>query len=124
MEKNILVKAITQLYQRDLEKCRERDLDEKKFCELNDYEIEILSKRVEVLPIEFRSILYFYYYFDYSIADIEDVMGKEQINEKRLYAETILSVFMGLEDVMDRHSLSIACKQALGREVAEAKGKA
>lgn len=114
---NNLIIAITKMYHTDLVRCQEKT-EAKQFCSLDYFEIEKLSERVEVLPIAFRSILYFYYYFHFSIEEIESIMGKLQINEKRLYAETILSEFMGLFDCrLDFHSLSIACELALKREV-------
>lgn len=112
-----LREAMMRLYQQDLERCKENEADHKKFCELDSHGVNQLSEKIEALPFDLRSILYLFYHFQYSESDIASILKQEQIKEKRLYAEKLLSEFMGLEGSLEDHSLLLACDQALKREM-------
>lgn len=112
-----LREAIMRLYQQDLVRCRENEADHKKSCELDSHGVKQLSEKIGALPFDLRSILYLFYHFQHSESDIASILEQEQIKEKRLYAERVLSEFMGLEGSLDDHSLLLACAEALKREM-------
>lgn len=81
---------------------------------LSDQQIGLLAKKINLLPQEYRNILFFRYSFNSSPSQTDSILETENSKAKLRYAQKMLSSFMHLENSwIDNDSMGKACQIAL-----------
>lgn len=81
---------------------------------LSTKEIGQLARKIEILPLEYRNILFFRYCFNSSPLDTDKILDINDSIGKLRYIQKMLSGIMGLENVwIDENSMMDACRFAL-----------
>ncbi|HCX61851.1 MAG TPA: hypothetical protein DHU59_05365, partial [Clostridiales bacterium] len=80
--------------------------------------INILAKKIGLLPFEYRSILFFRYCFNSAPSETDKILKTENSKSKLRYILKMLSNFMGIQNsLIDNNSMGEACKLALPDEM-------
>ncbi|MDY0237039.1 MAG: DUF4367 domain-containing protein [Gudongella sp.] len=116
-----IMKDVSKLsLQIELQKLAKLDINAIIYGVLSDDQIEILAKKIGLLPSEYRNILFFKYLFSNSPSETENVLGIENSKVKLRYVQKMLSAFMGLENSwIANDSMKKACQIALKEETKE-----
>jgi len=81
---------------------------------LSDQQINILAKKISLLPQEYRNILFFRYSFNSSPSQTDKILEIENSKAKLPYIQKMLSSFMSLENSwIANDSIKKACQIAL-----------
>lgn len=110
-----MMKEVAKLsLQEELEKMAGIDEDSMHYLSLSEMQIQLLAKKIGVMPLEYQNILLLWYCFEQESSEIEEVLGVTQIEEKLKYVNKLLSRRLGLNDSwIEEESMEEACKQAL-----------
>jgi len=97
----------------ELQKIAELDINKILYRSLSAEQINQLSMKIGLLPLEYRSILFFRYCFN-TPSEIDKILEIEDPKSKLLYIQKMLSCCMGLENSwIDDKSMKKACQLAL-----------
>lgn len=112
---NNIIKEVCKLsFQEELEKFGELDISKIAYQSLTTEQINKLTGKINLLPFEYRSLLFFRYCFGNTVYEIDDILETENTEYKLLYVHNMLSRIMGLENSwIDGDSLKLACKLSL-----------
>ncbi len=111
---NIMKDVCKLSLQSELQKLTELDISNIVYQSLSTDQINRLVQKINFLPFEYRNILFFRYYFENTVFDIDKVLKIEDTEGKLLYTQSMLSRLMELENSwIDNGSMKKACKLAL-----------
>ncbi len=92
------------------------NVDKITYKSLYKMEVVELSKKINLLPLEYQNILFSKYYFNSGPMETERVFGIENAKNKLSYIEKMLTYFMGLENTfIDKISLEKACEISINK---------
>lgn len=116
-----IMKDVSKLsLQTELQKLAKININTIIYGRLTDQQIDVLAKKINLLPSEYRNILFFKYSFNNSPSETDNVLGIENSKTKLRYAQKMLSGFMGLENSwVANDSMKKACQIALREETKE-----
>lgn len=118
---DIIMKDVCELsFQDELQKIN--DLDNNNIiCEsLTKEEINRLAKKIDLLPFEYRNILFFQYCFNCTPSETDNILKIENSKNKLRYIQKMLSNFMSIENsLIDNNSMEEACQLALSEDMKE-----
>lgn len=112
--KNIMKDVCEISLQNELHEMTQIDMNQITFKTLSGEQINLLAKKIGLLPFDDYNILFFRYCFKNSVSEISKILDIENTEGKLRYVHKILSVLMGLENSwIDEKSMEEACKLAL-----------
>ncbi len=116
---DIIMKDVCELsFQDELQKISESDTNDIVYETLSKEHINILAKKIGLLPFEYRSILFFRYCFNSAPSETDKILKTENSKSKLRYILKMLSNFMGIQNsLIDNNSMGEACKLALPDEM-------
>lgn len=118
--KNMIKEAGELSLQAEFQRMEKVDVNRRMYQPLSLPQIQLLEKKIRLLPFEYQSILFFRYCFDYTASEIEKILGMTNIEGKLNYLVKLLSGLMGLGRTwIDMSSMKEACKLALEAIVKE-----
>ncbi|WP_058487021.1 hypothetical protein [Defluviitalea phaphyphila] len=102
----------------ELEKMYKLNMDSIMYQTLSSENVNQLARKIGLLPLEYRSILFLRYCFNSTSSEIEKVLETENVISKLRYIQKMLSSFMGLGDLwIDENSMIRACNIALTEDI-------
>ena len=112
---NDIMKDVCQLsLQDELERITKLNMNSIMYRSLSTEQINELAIKIELLPLEYRNILFFRYCFNNTSFETEKILETENSISKLRYVQKMLSSFMGLKDSwIDDRSMEKACQIAL-----------
>lgn len=112
---NDIMKDACQLsLQDELETITKLNMNSIKYQSLSTEQISELAIKIELLPLEYRNILFFRYCFNNTPSKTEKILEIENVIGKLRYIQKMLSAFMGLKNSwIDDRSMEKACQIAL-----------
>ena len=118
---DIIMKDVCELsFQDELHKISESDTNDIVYETLSEQNINILAKKIGLLPFEYRSILFFRYCFRSTPYETDKILKTENSKSKLYYIQKMLSRLMGIQNsLIDNNSMGEACRLALPHEMEE-----
>ncbi|MFA5576032.1 MAG: DUF4367 domain-containing protein [Tissierellaceae bacterium] len=117
MADSTLKEAFQLSLQDELEKMIKLNINSIKYQSLSDKETFQLAIKIGLLPLEYRSILFFRYCFNNTPSETNSLLDIENSIGKLRYVQKMLSLFMGLENsFIDYSSMKKACEIALMKD--------
>lgn len=112
---DINMKDVCELsFQDELKKINDLDNNNIIYESLTKEEINRLAKKIELLPFEYRNILFFRYCFNSTPFETDKILKIENSKNKLFYIQKMLSNLMGIENsCIDNNSMEEACHIAL-----------
>lgn len=118
--KNDFVEVCRKSLERDIDEKNELTLEKNVYISLNKSQIVELSEKINLLPIEYQSILFARYYFACGPNESEKILSVKNIKGKLYYIEEMLAHFMGLQnELIDRESILEACNISMNNSMEE-----
>ncbi|WP_326906519.1 DUF4367 domain-containing protein [Sedimentibacter sp. MB31-C6] len=116
---DIIMKDVCELSFRDeLQKINDLDNNNIIYESLTKEDINRLAKKIELLPFEYRNILFFRYCFNSTLFETDKILKIENSKKKLRYIQKMLSNFMGVENsLIDNNSMEDACQLALSEDM-------
>lgn len=111
----IVLKEVCELsLMNDIQKMEELDFNEIIYEVLSTEQINKLVKKIDLLPFEYKNILFFRYYFNSTPSETDKILKIENSKNKLRYIQKMLSCFMDLGNSwIDDNSLKKACEIVL-----------
>lgn len=107
-------------FQNELQKINILDINNIVYEILTKEQINRLAKKIELLPFEYRSILFFRYCFNNTPSETDKILKIENSKNKIRYIQKMLSNFMGIKNSwIDDNSMEEACRLALSADMKE-----
>lgn len=98
----------------ELEKISILNVSNINYQTLNDEQMNQLAIKIDLLPSEYRNILFFRYCFNNTPSETDKILGIDNAKGKLRYTQKMLSNFMGLDGLwIDDNSMKRACEIAL-----------
>ncbi len=111
---NALKDACELSFQNELQKLAELDMSKIVYQSLSEDQINKLVRKIDLLPFEYKSILFFRYCFNSTSSETDNILKIENSKNKLRYMQKMLSCFMYLGiSWIDDNSLKKACEIAL-----------
>lgn len=118
--KNVLKDVFELAFQNELQKLTELDMSKIVYQSLSAEQIDKLALKIDLLPLEYRNILFFRYCFNNTPSETDKILEIENAKYKLCYIQKMLSNLMNLHDSwIDDKSMVEACKLALDENVKE-----
>ncbi len=115
--KNVLKDACELSFQDELQKLVELDISKIVYQSLPTAQINKLAHKIDLLPFEYKSILFFRYCFNSTPSETDKILKIENSKNKLRCIQKMLSCFMDLGNSwIDDNSLKKACEIALVRD--------
>lgn len=116
--KDIMKEACGLSFQTELQRFMELDIKEIAYQTLSMAQINVLAHKINLLPLEYRNILFLRYYFGNTATEIDKILETEYVKGKLLYIQKILSKRIGLDNSwIGNTSMKTACKLALEEDM-------
>lgn len=114
-----IMKDVCELsFQNELQEIGKLDVNNIVYETLSKEQINRLAKKVELLPFEYRNILFFRYCFNNTPSETDKILKIENSKNKLRYIQKMLSNFMGIENSwIDNNSMEEACQLALSENI-------
>lgn len=114
--KNNFIEICKESLENDINKNVKYNVDKIIYKTLDKGEVVELSKKINLLPLEYQNILFSKYYFNSGPIETEHIFDIENVKNKLCYIEKMLSHFMGLEnEFIDKVSLEKACEISVNK---------
>jgi hypothetical protein len=114
MANNILKEVFQLSLQDELERMIKLNMNSIIYQSLSDEEVEQLAIKIDLLPLEYPSILFFRYCFNNTPSETDKILEIENSIGKLRYIQKMLSGLIGLNcSWIDDSSMERACKVAL-----------
>jgi len=112
---DIIMKDVCELsFQDELQKINDLDINNMIYETLTKEKINRLAKKIDLLPFEYRNILFFRYCFNCTPSETDKILKIENSKNKLPYIQKMLSNFMSIENsLIDNNSMEEACQLAL-----------
>ncbi|HBC30202.1 MAG TPA: hypothetical protein DC024_02990 [Clostridiales bacterium] len=111
---NILKDVCELSFNNELKKINELDINNIAYVTLTNEQIIRLAKKIELLPFEYRNILFLRYCFNSTPSEIDKILKIENSKNKLHYIRKMLSSFMGIENSwIENISMEEACQLSL-----------
>ena len=105
-------------FQDELQKINDLDNNNIIYETLTKEEINRLAKKIELLPFEYRNILFFRYCFKSTPSETDKILKIENSKNKLRYIQKMLSSFMSIKNsLIDNNSMEEACQLALSEDI-------
>ncbi|WP_326906532.1 DUF4367 domain-containing protein [Sedimentibacter sp. MB31-C6] len=116
---DIIMKDVCELsFQDELQKINDLDNNNIIYESLTKEAINRLAKKIELLPFEYRNLLFFRYCFNSTPFETDKILKIENSKKKLRYIQKMLSNFMGVENsLIDNTSMEDACRLALSEDM-------
>ena len=116
---DIIMKDVCELsFQDELQKISESYTNDIVYEALSNEHINILAKKIGLLPFEYRSLLFFRYCFNSTPSETDKILKIENSKSKLHYIQKMLSNFMGIKNSwIDNYSMEEACQLALSENM-------
>lgn len=94
-----VMKVVSQLSLEDeLKKLSKINIENIIYQPLSDGQVDQLAKKISLLPLEYRNILFFRYCFNTNPSETKEMLEIENSISKLRYIQKMLSGFMGLKN--------------------------
>lgn len=105
-------------FQDELKKIDDLDNNNIIYETLTKEEINRLAKKIELLPFEYRNILFFRYCFKSTPYETDKILKIENSKNKLRYIQKMLSSLMSIKNsLIDNNSMEEACQLALSEDM-------
>lgn len=113
-----VMKVVSQLSLEDeLKKLSKINIENIIYQPLSDGQVDQLAKKISLLPLEYRNILFFRYCFNTNPSETKEMLEIENSISKLRYIQKMLSGFMGLKNSwIDNETMKKSCQIALVEE--------
>lgn len=113
-----VMKVVSQLSLEDeLKKLSKINIENIIYQPLSDGQVDQLAKKISLLPLEYRNILFFRYCFNTNPSETKEMLEIENSISKLRYIQKMLSGFMGLKNSwIDNETMKKSCQIALAEE--------
>lgn len=118
ISRDVMKKACEISLQNEIHKLTELN-DEIVYQLLSKEQVYQLAQKINFLPFEYRSLLFFQYYFESTVDEIENILEIENVNNKLRYVQKMLSKLMDLNNStwIANTSIKEACIFALQEDM-------
>lgn len=111
---NVMKDACGLSLQTELQRIAELDIDNIVYQSLSSEQTNELAKKINLLPLEYKNILFFRYCFKSTPSEVENILEIENAMGKLRYIQKILSGLMGLGNSwIEDSTMKEACELAL-----------